>query len=64
MATMTAHLQFIIVQYEELDTLFLAVMTQKSCKKGKIAALAKRKVNWNEVIQLWSGEERKIPTTK
>lgn len=45
MATMTAHLQFIIVQYEELDMLFLAVMTQKSCKKGKIAALAKRKVN-------------------
>lgn len=40
------------------------IATQKSCEKEKLAALAKRKGNWNEVIQLWSGEERKIPTTK
>lgn len=45
MVTMTAHLQFINVQYEDLYMLFLAVMTKKSCKKGKTAALAKCKVN-------------------
>lgn len=38
--------------------------TQRSREKGKPAAFAKRKGNWNEVIQLWSGEETKIPTTK
>ena len=51
-AMLTAYLQFVIRQYEELDMLILAMILHRKAVRRRKELCAKRKGNQNEVIQL------------